>query len=400
MSESLRDYCRLLGSRAVGAAILWIDFTLIFETLAFRWEANPMWIGFAMTLYGLPGIVVGPWLGSLADRRCPWRLLRWSYAARALVSIGLWQAPTFGLFLGCIAMKGVVNVMPAPAEQQLFRRLLDDSRLAANAGRVTLIDQTTKLVAPLVTVLTARAGVPGFSISALLGVAGLLLTAGKRLHSANSPQRGARARPIWRAFFSVLGDNAVLRRVFIVTLCQAFVLGLYDAQLALLLKAQGFPDGTFGSIVGCTAAGAMIGAFLFQRIQRHIKTRPLLCVSCLLFGSTILTPAIMAYAAVPIPLPLMLSLWVGNGFAYGLGAMLTMVTFQRECPIESLGTVTSTGRSLQITLLILAPLVGGALSSATSLEFVFLLAGMFSIGLGLLAMRPLNGLPSSRSRPH
>lgn len=394
------NYPRLLASRSMGAAILWIDFTLIFESLAFRWDADAVLVGFAMVLYGLPGALFGPWLGAYADKVCPWSLLRWSYVVRALAAIALWQAPTLAIFLASIALKGLANMAPAPAEQQLFRRLLDDDALPANAGRVTLIDQTTKLIAPLIATFTAYAGFSGFTISAALGVLGFMLVPGSRNQgNAGIHHSTQRARPLWTVLHSVLRDHALLRRVFIVTLCQAFILGFYDALLSLFLKARGYPDGTFGSIVGCTAAGAMIGAFLFRHAVRGFESTTLLATSCSLFGLTILTPAIMVYADVAIPLPLMLCLWIGNGLGYGLGVMLMMVTFQRECPRETLGTVTSTGRSLQLLLLIIAPLAGGALSSATSIELVFLLAGTSAVGLGLFAKIPLRANASRLPRP-
>ncbi|VVE54252.1 Multidrug resistance protein MdtL [Pandoraea communis] len=399
-SPHIGNYPRLLASRSVGAAILWIDFTLIFENLAFRWNADAVSVGLAMMLYGLPGVLFGPWLGAYADRVCPWRLLRWSYVVRVLSAIALWQAPTLDIFLACVALKGLSNIAPAPAEQQLFRHLLDDNALPANAGRVTLIDQITKLVAPLVAAFTAYAGFSGFTISAALGVAGFLLVSGSRTPINTGVHHSTqRTRPLWTVFHSILRDHAVLRRVFIVTLCQAFILGFYDALLSLFLKARGYPDGTFGSIVGCTAAGAMIGAFVFRHAVRLCKSTTLLATSCSLFGLTILIPAVMVYADVTVPLPLMLCLWIGNGLGYGLGVMLMMVTFQRECPRETLGTVTSTGRSLQLLVLITAPLAGGALSSVTSIELVFLVAGVSAVGLGLFARSPLRSTTSRLPRP-
>lgn len=378
------NYSRLLASRAIGASILWIDFTLIFENLAFRWNADAVVIGFAMAFYGVPGVLAGPWIGALVDRHCPWRMLRWSYLIRAAAALALWQAPTVGIFLICVASKGFANLVPGPAEQQLFRRLLADEALPGNASKVTLIDQLAKLVAPLVAALLATWHLPGFAISAALSVIGILLLPNRP--APNTGKRGGAlpsARPVWSVFHDVLMHHAMLRRVFLVTLCQAFVLGFYDALLALFLKARGYPDGTFGSIVGCTAAGAILGTLAFKAAVRRWPPTDLLAASSLLFGITILAPAAIVYANATLPVVAMLGLWIGNGFGYGLGVMLMMLTFQRECPREVLGTVTSTGRSLQLLLMIIAPLIGSALSNVTSIEFVFLCAGSAAIGLAL-----------------
>lgn len=332
------NYSRLLASRAIGASILWIDFTLIFESLAFRWNADAVVIGFAMAFYGVPGVLAGPWIGALVDRHCPWSMLRWSYLIRAAAALALWQAPTVGIFLICVASKGFANLVPGPAEQQLFRRLLADEALPGNASKVTLIDQLAKLVAPLVAALLATWHLPGFAISAALSVIGILLLP-NGFTSNTGTRVGTRptARPVWSVFHDVLRQHPMLRRVFLVTLCQAFVLGFYDALLALFLKARGYPDGTFGSIVGCTAAGATLATFAFKAAIRRWPPADLLAASSLLFGITILTPAAIVYANAALPVVAMLGLWIGNGFGYGLGVMLMMLTFQRECPARCWG---------------------------------------------------------------
>ncbi|UVA82301.1 MFS transporter [Pandoraea commovens] len=367
---------------------------MIFESLAFRWDADAVVIGLAMTFYGVPGVLAGPWIGAFVDRHCPWVMLRWSYVVRAVTAIALLLAPTLQLFLICVAMKGLANLVPGPAEQQLFRRLLSNDALAGNTSKVTLIDQMAKLFAPLVAAMLAAWHLPGFALSAALGLAGVVLLPGREV-STKPVRVNIHGRPVWAVFHTVLRDHPLLRRVFTITLCQAFVLGFYDALLALFLKARGYPDGTFGSIVGCTAAGAIIGSLAFKSAIKRCSPTTLLTVSSILFGLTVLTPAAMVFAQTEVPVFAMFSLWIGNGFGYGLGVMLVMLMFQQYCPREVLGTVTSTGRSLQLLLMIVAPLLGGALSNVTSVEFVFLCSGMTAIGLGIFArMVPVSRSPS------
>lgn len=391
---SAQGYSRLLASRAVGASILWIDFTLIFESLAFRWNADAIVIGLAMTFYGVPGVLAGPWIGAFVDRHCPWAMLRWSYVVRATAAIALLLAPTLHLFLICVALKGLANLMPGPAEQQLFRRMLPNDALAANSGKVTLIDQLAKLIAPLIAALLAAWHFPGFAVSAALGFTGVFLLPDRKVPDTNPPRANVHRLPVWAVFHAVLRDHPLLRRVFVITLCQAFVLGFYDALLALFLKTRGYPDGTFGSIVGCTAAGAIIGSLVFKSAITRWSATTLLSVSSILFGLTIVTPAAMVFAEANVPVFAMFALWVGNGFGYGIGVMLVMLMFQQDSPREVLGTVTSTGRSLQLLLMIVAPLLGGGLSNATSVEFVFLCAGVTAIGLGIFT----RVVPVSRCR--
>ncbi|WP_425415922.1 MFS transporter [Pandoraea oxalativorans] len=188
---------------------------MIFESLAFRWDADAVVIGLAMTFYGVPGVLAGPWIGAFVDRRCPWVMLRWSYVIRAVAAIALLLAPTLQLFLICVAMKGLANLIPGPAEQQLFRRLLSNDALAGNTSKVTLIDQMAKLVAPLIAAMLAAWHLPGFAVSAALGLAGVVLLPGREV-STKHVRANVHRRPVWAVFHAVLRDHPLLRRVFTV----------------------------------------------------------------------------------------------------------------------------------------------------------------------------------------
>ena len=69
--QSVPGYRALAAARVLSSAILWVDFTLVFSLLGYYWHADATTIGVASALYGLPGLVLGPFFGALADRVNP-----------------------------------------------------------------------------------------------------------------------------------------------------------------------------------------------------------------------------------------------------------------------------------------------------------------------------------------
>ncbi|MFS8978005.1 hypothetical protein PO002_26445 [Cupriavidus necator] len=80
---AVAGYKPLLAARVVSSMMVWLDITVIFSLLGFYWTADAMALGTAAALYGLPGLVVGPSFGSLADRSNPLAMLVVSYARAA-----------------------------------------------------------------------------------------------------------------------------------------------------------------------------------------------------------------------------------------------------------------------------------------------------------------------------
>ncbi|CAB3791761.1 MFS transporter [Pararobbsia alpina] len=394
MLRGLPGYRYLLAARAVSSLIVWVDFTLIFSSLTYFWHATPATVGIASALYGLPGLLLGPWFGRLADRKEALSVLLFSYMARGSTSLLLVFAPDVHLFVLLVFLKGLGNLGAMPAEQVVLRSMLSRDQLVANAGVTTTLDQLTKIAAPLLGALTAvlYSPVAGFSLSAVLSVVGLALLIRLRRYcplrtGTRSAQRPAKRRSALRG---LLRDDADFRAVFIASLIQTAVLGLYDPLLALFLKGLGFPVSTFGTLVSCTAAGAILGAMLFRRLFFRFAARRLAFASLTGFGLTVLIPGLATIPGLPFALsadfafawPTMLGLWVANGCFYGLAAMSFVVVMQTRCPRDALGSVSATARSAQLALLVLGPLAGSGAARWIGLEAVFAASGLLALACG------------------
>ncbi|MCP1118973.1 MFS family permease [Robbsia andropogonis] len=382
-----RGYRYLLLARANSSVILRVDFTLIFSALTYFWHAEATTIGIASALYGLPGLLLGPFFGRLADRHPPLIFLRYSYLARSITSLCLLLAPNAWIFVFFVLLKGLSNLGAMPAEQVLIRMMLTPGQFVDNARWMTLIDQGIKIMAPLLAAVIAGLHVPllGFAFSAtlaLFGVMLLLLLAHVGLSADDNTVK--RTQPRVLDLWNFLARHREFRNAFIASLVQTLTLGLYDPMLALFLRAQGFAASTFGEIVSCTAAGGIIGALLFRRI---LATWNMTCVSTaglIGFGVTVLLPGAAALAGAPLGKEALFIIWLANGACFGITEMTFGVVMQTASPPQALGTISATARSAQLAALVIGPLIGSSAISVVSLPTLFVISGTFAIGSGAL----------------
>ncbi len=380
--STVPGYKALLAARCTSSVALWLDFTLIFSLLSYHWHANAITIGMSSALYGLPGLVLGPFLGSLADRRNPLMMLVISYLARGVTSVLLIVAPDLQLFVLLVLIKGIANLGAMPAEQILIRSMLNKEQLVSNASVMTAVDQFTKICAPL-----AAAGLTGIyrpaaglGLSAALAMVGILCLPALRRVALARAQQMVTGCSKWHygPLLQLVRENRRFRQAFACVLWLTAILGLYDPQLSLFLKEEGMPAAAFGMIVSFTAGGALAGALAFRTLHRRYG-RHLPSGGLVAFGLTVLLPGGLAAGGVAIPLPLWLALWIANGCAYGLTAMSFGVTLQQESPAEAVGTVSAAARSAQLGVLVLGPLLGALMAGLFGIPLVFVLSGSLAV---------------------
>lgn len=408
--NAVPGYRALIAARLLSSIILWVDFTLIFSLLTYYWRADAGMIGIASALYGLPGLLLGPFFGALADRMNPVTMLIVSYVARSLSSVLLIFAPDLHLFVLLVFVKGLANLGAMPAEQVIVRSMLSKEQFISNASIMTTVDQLTKICAPLVGAGMAGLYQPvfGFGLSAALGVAGIWCVNRLRQPMGSTPLNGmgSQSPRHLHALLSLLRTSRTFRLTFVAALAQTAVLSLYDPLLALFLKGKGMPASAFGMIVSSTAAGAILGAMVFKRVHTESGRRTA-AVGLIGFGLTVVLPGLLASINISTPIWLLLAFWFANGCFYGLTAMTFGVAMQQQCPQATIGTVSATARSVQLAVLVLGPLAGAALAKLLSIPLVFILSGAFAslVGCvlwgtsGIEQIRPFFKLAIRRKRP-
>jgi hypothetical protein len=378
-----RAFKALLCARIITSSIILVDFTLLFVLLSYQWHATALEVGVATACYGLPGLIIGPWFGVVADRSDPIHLLKRSYWGRAISSIGLVVSPTFFAFILFVICQGVSNLGVMPSEQILIKRTLTTEWMIRHARYANVFDQIAKVVAPLAgAALSHGIGARGGYIFS----AALVLPATACLHAVGKIRAARRSGEGWQcgvsrnvgSLLSVVRQRAEYRWAYFATLLQTIVLGFYDPLLALFLRQVGQPVETFGIIVSATACGGVAAAFSMRKlpeVQGAAHTEWLLAG----FGLSVFLPGLLVTFGVLLPMAALVLLWLINGYCYGSTAIRFAVTQQAQCPADCLGRVAATARSTQLAALVCGPLVGSTMASFTGIPVILVLAGGVAI---------------------
>lgn len=294
-------------------------------------------------------------------------------------------SPNVNIFIFLIFLKGLSNLGSAPSEQVMTRLMLTPGQLIENARWVTLIDQSLKVIAPLIAATMTLFHRPesGFAVSSLLALVALLvLHPLKRKCVTRTKHANQRKHLQFYTLIELLRFNTTFRFVLVASLIQTAVLGLYDPLLALFLKEQAFPPTTFGTIASCTAVGGIVAAPLFKRIFFLMNPTKVVAIGLIGFGLTVAVPGGLASLHCPTSKYVLFSFWVANGCFYGVTAMSFGVIMQVTSPSHSLGTISATVRSAQLAALVLGPLAGSTLASMSSIPAVFIMSGAAAIATG------------------
>jgi MFS family permease len=383
----IKGYNYLCGIRLSSSVTLWVDFVLIFTVLTFGFDASPQTLGYAAALYGLPSLLLGPLLGTIADYTNPLRFLTISFAIRFIVACLLFGASSEAYFLFFVFIKGVSNLGSGAAEIILTRKLLTSKDLATNISITTIIDQFIKICSPLaagiVASMTDKAH--GFLISASFSLFGVFCVIMLSLRYRES----ITSRPEQRSFGNLEALKILFRSgpstrlFFICALVQSAILGCYDSLLSIFLKNLGFESYIFGTIVSSTAAGGILAGFCFKFFY---PSRIYFCstLSLVTFGLMVVIAGSLQELETIHTYPVLILIFFVAGFTYGLTSLGFGLSLQKYCPLAHLGAVSATARSLTLLFLVFGPIFGAWLSALISISGVFLVSGSAAIFFGAL----------------
>jgi len=396
---SVRGYTPFFFGRVANSIAIWVDFTLIFSLLSFNYHATPATLGLASALYGLPGLLAGPFIGALADRKSPALIMLSSASARFVTSLGLALAPNETIFIACVLIKGISNLGTVPAEQIVIRRLLSDDRIVSTVTLTSIVDQCTKILSPLLgaglsLVLHSHGG---FALTGALAIVSMGCAFGiARVIGWRNPdvQKSGRL-PDFKLVRGVLSERPSLAYALGLVLTFSTILGLYDSIVVVLLRDHGLPSSSFGTIVSCTAVGAVSCAIVLKKVLARASTLRSMLVFLTGFSATVIAAGVLAITMLKLDLVVLCLLWVVNGFCYGGGVMSYSITLQRDAPRDSLGIISTSARSLQLAALVIGPVVGSWVAQHVGIEATFIGAG--AVGLTAVAFATLNPACGSAS---
>ena len=360
----------------------------------------------AVTYTRSPGLVAGlelvrtlPWLllslqvGALVDRIDRRRtmvvanLVRAACVAAPALAIWLDTGALWILYVAALG-SGVAEVFYDTSSQSILPSVVDRARLDQANGRLYSVETGTQQFAgpPLAGVLVATGLAASFAAPAALWIVavGLLLW----LRGSFRPERSGPRTTIRhdvREGLSFLLRRPVLRTMAIMVGVGNLSSSAVGAVLVLYAVGEGsvldLSEPAFGVLFASTAAGALLGGLVAERIQALLGRGRTLTITTVAMALWVATPALTTEIAL-----IVVSLFVG-GVAIMVWNVTTVSFRQRVTPDRLLGRVNSTYRLLAWGTMPLGALLGGLLGEWLGVRAVFAVMGVVAATIIVPAMR-------------
>ena len=178
MSRSPRDarVAGFLAAEALSAIGSWASLIAIWGYAAFEFDADVGDISLFGIAFALPGIVLGPFAGSVIDRVGPKATLAGAKVVGVIASLLLLTADDFTTLALLSALHGVASTFSHPSIQAMPPRLVADEYLARTNALVSLTDELAIVLGPVAAgVAIAATGFRGaFVLDAITYAVGLI----------------------------------------------------------------------------------------------------------------------------------------------------------------------------------------------------------------------------------
>lgn len=379
---------RLLSAQVTSGFSQWIDVFLIFSMPVFVWNATPEDIGVIALLFALPSILLSPIVGALVDSRNPYRIMVIGAILRAIFTFLIVINQNYHFFWVLVFFKGISNVMYWAPASVVTNQVVDSEKRMSYFSSLSALDQTTKVLTPLVMIPIASffSLKDGFILSLLLSLFALFVV------NSISYKYVDRAKEIlfsYAKLFSGFKELKFIPNKLLVhitfSMLLALSLAIYDPHLPSFIKSLNMEGSTYSIIISATALGAIAGAISVKFIFKNFGPVLLSKMGFMLFALSIMIVNIFLLALNSIPLSVMALIWFLNGCGYELFMIGYGVNFQNTCPKEILGKVSTSARSFQMLIIMLTPSVGAYFISNFSYSSVYLISlTVLSISLFLI----------------
>ncbi|MFF5936104.1 MFS transporter [Streptomyces sp. NPDC012508] len=361
------------------------------------WLASGIWVKSltgsdslaALTVFALwAPVLVGPLLGTVADRVRRRPLMVWSNAAMAaLLPALLWvdRADRVWLLFAVLVLYGIQGTVHDAAEVALAASALDRRLLGDFNGLRTTVSEGVKLIAPLVAAgLFARYGAGPV---ALLDAATFALAAGvfalMRVRE-EKPVRPASAHWLRDTGegLRTIGSSPVLRPLVLTGSFTMLLAGVNGAAVyAVVDQGLGHSPAYAGVLYAAQGVGSVVTGLAAGPVLRRVPGRSAAAVGLALFA--------LAVGARAVPhdgVALAASVLIGVGLPLVLIAAMTAV--QREAPADAVGRAAATAHTLLFVPNAIALALGAALVALVDLRVL----------LPLLALAGLAGATALAGR--
>ncbi|MFD3948187.1 MFS transporter [Streptomyces sp. NPDC058579] len=372
------------------------------------WLASGIWVKSltgsdslaALTVFALwAPALVGPLLGTVADRVRRRPLMVWSNAAMAaLLPTLLWvdSADRVWLLYAVLVLYGIQGTVHEAAEVALAASALDKRLLGDFNGLRTTVNEGVKLVAPLLAAgLFARYGAGPV---ALLDAATFALAAGvfalmrvREEKPAARPASARWARDIGEGLRTIRA-SPVLRPLVLTGSFTMLLAGVNGAAIyAVVDRGLGHSPTYTGVLYAVQGAGSVVAGLAAGPLLRRVTGRSLAAAGLALFA--------LAVGARAVPhdgVALVASGLIGVGLPLVLVAAMTAV--QREAPADAVGRTAGTANTLLFVPNAVALAVGAALVALVDIRVLLPLLTVAGLA-GAVVLATRKAAPAVHSLP-
>lgn len=346
---------------------------------------EPSGAGLVVAGASIPGIVMAPVIGLLADRFGRRQVLVPCLVIFGIAGLAVAVAPTYGLLVAARLAQGVGSAGLINLAVVVLSDFWDGPDRVRVIGWNAAVLTVSVAVLPAVGGLLAegfgwRWALAPYGLALVTAVAVFLLvpdvTLGAPLGLGDQLRRAGAVLRQPRVAGSVLYGGAVFVLIF----------GLFLTALPLLLESRfGLSAGARGLVLSAPAIGSTIAALSLGRMRRRFGARRLVLVATGLF-----TVAFAVIGVTPV-------LWILPVAAviYGLGEGSTIPTIQEvvasSSPTESRGAVVAVWVGSARAGQSVGPLLVGAALAVTQPGMVFVIGAGLAAALGVvqLVVRPV-----------
>lgn len=401
---SNKIFMRLFSAYATASFGDWFDAIAIQVLLVYRWGVTPMTLALVPVAMALPGLLLGSFAGTIADRVPKVRLMLLCDLLSAVLTLCLLVAPSIYWIIPVLMLRSAVSTFVMPAQQAMTRQVVKDEELLQATSLNGLVNQLSKIAGPLLGGVILAMFTPQICI--LIGAAGRIASCAMLWTVRHASEDVKKVLPVgdaytegvqseegyiqretvwqeWKEGWKYLLQRQILLHTIIYSFFGLTALLMVDYQFTVLLREIApNNESMLGILVAAIGLGAVIVLLIVNR-QEHIGYRFGLGAGAMGIGL-----GIAGLGLVPSDS----SSWIITGLALviGLGNGLYMVTnqtiMQKESSTKMVGRVFGISNTLMSVALVTAPLAGGAIIELAGVESAFFWIGFIVTVIGLVGL--------------
>ncbi|WP_379127741.1 MFS transporter [Paenibacillus sp. sgz500958] len=394
-----RPFILLIAAQLISNVGDWLHILALLTMVGLKWNATPWEITAVSLCMAVPMLLGGPFAGYLSDRFNRKAIMIGSDLLRAGVVACLVFAGSLGEVYALLLVKGILDVLFSPAKSGKIKEIVPASQMDTAMGLSSSIEQVTKIIGPaLGGLLVANFGIwacylidsGSYLISAVILLA--LPRSSKKTLQINQAAEKTAHRPFRQEMaegLRIIASMPAILTGIAMLVGVLLVLQIADSQIVTLFREIPGVDGNLlGWCVAASGLGTLFSALLVSKLKGGSRPLIFMGIGAVLMGA-VFAAAGMVTSYVEAGMLMYIALF-GSFLLAGAGAGLAFIPFQsmlqQRTPEAYTGRVFGTVGSLTSAAVILGPVAGGALVTASGPIAAFILSGIGTLLMGAVLL--------------